>query len=172
MIEQWTNLHTTDTIADDTINDFANNVDIKKYIYRNAEKKEVVTFYDVKNIGHALQVDPGNCRDQGGKMMPFSVDDDYFSTYWTAIDFGLIPEPKINGKTNVSVNEQNVEYSVPYYKGSTYSWSYPDDAGPVGSETGNVLILNFGKKQGSVSALENDSAKCYVRYPSLKITVK
>ena len=172
MIEQWTNLHATDTIADDTIADFANNVNIQKYIYRDADKKEVVTFYDVKNIGHALQVDPGNCRDQGGKLVPFSVDDDYFSTYWTAIDFGLVPRPEVTGKTTVDANEQHVEYSVPFYKGSTYSWSYPDDATPVGSETGRVLILNFGKKAGFVSVVENDSAKCYVRYPSLKIAVK
>lgn len=172
MIEQWTNVNAADTIADDTINDFANNVNIKKYIYRDANKKEVLSFYDVKNIGHALQVDPGNCRDQGGKMVPFSVDNDYFSTYWTAIDFGLIPEPKVTGKKELSVGEQNVEYSVPYYKGSTYSWSYPDDATPVGSETGNVLILNFGKRQGTVSVLEHDSAGCYVRYPGLKVTVK
>lgn len=172
MIEQWTNINATDTIADDTIRDFANNVNIQKYIYRDANNQEVVSFYDVKNIGHALQVDPGNCRDQGGKMVPFSVDNDYFSTYWTAIDFGLIPEPKVTGKKEVSLGEQNVEYSVPYYKGSTYSWSYPDDATPVGSETGNVLILNFGKRQGTVSVLEHDSAGCYVRYPGLKVNVK
>lgn len=172
LVEQWTNVQGTDTIADDTVNDFANNINIRKYIYRNAAGDDVVLYYDVKNIGHALMINPGNCRDEGGKMVPFSVDEDFFSTYWTAIDFGLIPEPKVSGKKTVQAGEQQVEYSVPMNPGSVYSWSYPDDAMPVGSETGNVLILNFGKRSGSVSALENDTAHCYFRYPALKVTVK
>jgi poly(hydroxyalkanoate) depolymerase family esterase len=172
LIEQWTNIHGADTLADDTMNDFANNVNIRRYIYKNAANQTVVTFYDVKNIGHALMINPGNCRDEGGKMVPFSVDEDYFSTYWTAIDFGLIPRPEIIGKAEVTEGEQHVKYSVPFYKGSTYSWSYPDDAMPAGPENTNELILDFGKKQGSVSVLENDSAGCYIRYPSLKLVLK
>lgn len=172
LVEQWTNVQSTDTIADDTINDFANNINIKKYMYRNAAGEVVVSYYDVKNIGHALPVNPGNCRDEGGKMVPFSVDEDFFSTYWTAIDFGLIAEPKIIGKTNVSVNEQQVQYSVPMNPGSTYSWSYPDDATPVGTENGNVIILNFGKRSGKVSVVENDKEHCYFRFPSLNVNVR
>lgn len=172
LIEQWTNVHNTDTIASDTINDFANNVNIKKYLFRNANHETVVSYYEVKNIGHALMINPGNCRDEGGKMVPFSVDEDFFSTYWTAIDFGLIPAPEIAGKKEVTEGEQNVKYTVPFYKGSTYSWSYPDDAVPVGAENTNELILNFGKKTGSLSVVENDSAGCYIRYPSLKIVLR
>lgn len=172
MIEQWTNVHGIDTLATDTISDFANNVNIKKYLYKNSSGENAVTYYEVKNIGHALMINPGNCREEGGKMVPFSVDEDYFSTYWTAVDFGLIPEPKILGKTEIQFNEQNVEYSVPFYKGSVYSWSYPDDAIPVGAENQNTLKLNFGKRSGSISVVEYDSAGCYVRYPSLKLSVK
>lgn len=172
LIEQWTNIHNIDTIANDTINDFANNVNIKKYLYKNARNENVVSYYEVKNIGHALMINPGNCRDEGGKMVPFSVDEDFFSTYWTAIDFGLIPAPEIKGKKEVMEQEQNVKYSVPFYKGSVYSWSYPDDAVPVGADNKNEIILNFGKKQGSVSVLESDSAGCYIRYPSLKVSVE
>jgi hypothetical protein len=172
LIEQWTNLHLTDTLADDTINDFANNVNIKKYIYKNSLNETVVSYYEVKNIGHALMINPGNCRDEGGKLVPFSVDEDYFSTYWTAIDFGLIKTPEITGKSIVQKNEQNIEYSVPYYNGSSYSWSFPDDATVTGAENKNIIILNFGQKSGTVSVIENDSAHCYFRYPSLKVEVK
>jgi poly(hydroxyalkanoate) depolymerase family esterase len=171
MIEQWTNVMGTDTLADDTVSDFANNVNIRKYIYKNASNENVVTYYEVKNIGHALMINPGQCRDEGGKMVPFSVDEDFFSTYWTAIDFGLIPEPKIEGKSEIEESEQHVKYNVPFYKGSTYSWSYPDDAVPEGIENANEIILNFGKKKGSVGVVELDSAGCYIRYPLLKITI-
>jgi poly(hydroxyalkanoate) depolymerase family esterase len=172
LVEQWTNLHGIDTLATDTIRDFANNVNIRKYTYKNSEKENVVTYYDVKNIGHALMINPGDCRDEGGKMVPFSTDDDFFATYWTAIDFGLIPEPKISGKTDISEGEKAVEYSVPFYKGSTYSWTYPDDAFPDGAENQSSIKLNFGKRSGSVGVVENDSAGCYIRYPSLKVVVK
>jgi poly(hydroxyalkanoate) depolymerase family esterase len=172
MIEQWTNVHGGDTLASDTINDFADNVNIKKYLYKNLSGEDVVAYYEVRNIGHALMINPGNCRNEGGKMVPFSVDEDFFSTYWTAIDFGLIPAPKITGKQEVIAEEQNVEYSVPFYKGSTYSWSYPDDATPVGVDNQNVLKLNFGKRLGSISVVEHDSAGCYTRYPSLKVSMK
>jgi len=172
MIEQWTNVHGIDTLATDTVNDFANNVNIKKYVYKNASGENAVTYYEVKNIGHALMINPGNCRDEGGKMVPFSVDEDFFSTYWTGIDFGLIPEPKISGKSEVQLSEKDVEYSVPFYKGSVYSWSYPDDAFPVGAENQHVLKLNFGKRSGSISVVEHDSAGCYIRYPGLKVGLK
>jgi poly(hydroxyalkanoate) depolymerase family esterase len=172
MVEQWTNVHGIDTLADDTLNDVANNVNIKKYIYRNETGEELVAYYEVKNIGHTLMINPGNCRDEGGKMVPFSVDDDFFSTYWTAIDLGLIPKPEIKGRSVITESEKEVEYSVPYYKGSTYSWSYPDDAVPVGPDNTNTIKLNFGKKEGYIGVLENDSAGCYIRYPSLKVKVK
>jgi poly(hydroxyalkanoate) depolymerase family esterase len=171
LIEQWTNIHAIDSIADDTINDFANNVNIKKYIFRDASRQEIVTYYEVKNIGHALMINPGNCRDEGGKLVPFSNDSDFFSTYWTAIDFGLVPKPVVSGKNTVTESEE-VEYSVPFYKGSTYSWTYPDDAVAIGQENLNVIKLKFGKRSGSISALENDSAGCYIRYPSLKVELK
>jgi poly(hydroxyalkanoate) depolymerase family esterase len=171
MIEQWTNIHGIDTLATDTIKSFANNGNIIKYLYKNAANENVIIYYEVKNIGHALMINPGNCRDEGGKMVPFSVDEDYFSTYWTAIDFGLIPEPKITGSNQVQQNEQNVEYSVSYFKGSTYNWSFPDDAVPVGADNQNIIKLNFGKRAGSIGVVEHDSAGCYFRYPSIKIKV-
>jgi poly(hydroxyalkanoate) depolymerase family esterase len=172
LIEQWSNVHGIDTVASDTINNFGDNKNIKKYLYKNSKGENVIMYYEVKNIGHALMIKPGNCRDEGGKMVPFSVDENFFSTYWTAIDFGLIPEPKITGITEIKMNEDSISYSVPYYKGSTYSWSFPDDAIPVGSEDQHTLKLNFGKRSGSISIVEHDSAGCYFRYPSLKVMVK
>ncbi|HEX8516948.1 MAG TPA: PHB depolymerase family esterase [Bacteroidia bacterium] len=172
LIEQWTNVYGIDTLADDTVKDFADNVNIRKYIYHDDKGKERLLYYEVKNIGHSLLVNPGNCRDEGGKMVSFSSDEDFFSTYWTAIDFGLIPRPEITGKTEIKEGEQDVEYSVPLNNGSGYSWSYPDDARAVGPENTNILKLNFGKREGRISVVENDSAGCYFRYPSLKVKMK
>ena len=90
LIEQWTYLHHTDAVADTTINTFENNGDITKYFYRDAANNNVVIFYEVTNLGHALMINPGDAITQGGETGTFAVDKDFHSTYWIAVDFGLI----------------------------------------------------------------------------------
>ena len=90
LIKQWSYLHNTDDIADSTIKTFEGNADISKYFYRDASKNNVMIFYEVENLGHALMIDPGNEITKGGETGTFAVDKDFFSTYWIAVDFGLI----------------------------------------------------------------------------------
>jgi len=90
LIKQWANVLHTDTVPAQTLNSFANNQDITKYIYMNDKKQEEIFYYEVKNLGHALMVDPGEPITQGGKTGLFAVDKNFFSTYWIAKDFGLI----------------------------------------------------------------------------------
>lgn len=90
LIQQWTYIHHTDTIPDELVHPFNLNTDITKYIYRDSSNQEVVTFYEVANLGHAVMIDPGDSLHQGGKKGLFAVDHNFFSTYWIARDFGLI----------------------------------------------------------------------------------
>lgn len=87
-IKQWTAVHSIDSIPTATYTTFNNHPDITKYSYGNA-----VCFYEVNNLGHTLMVDPGNGVTQGGAIGTFAADKDFFSTYWIAIDFGLINKP-------------------------------------------------------------------------------
>lgn len=92
IIRQWiilNNLNEKDTLVE---NDFQNCIGLKRKIYLNSEKLPQLYFYEMENLGHAIMVDPGNGSYQGGNIGTFSVDKDFFSTYWIAKDFGLIRE--------------------------------------------------------------------------------
>jgi len=90
LIEQWTSINNIDTIPDSKINDFSENQNICRVSYINQEGKEKVIFYKFNGLGHSLPVNPGNGKLQGGKIGLFSKDIDFFSTYYIAIEFGLI----------------------------------------------------------------------------------
>jgi poly(hydroxyalkanoate) depolymerase family esterase len=90
LIQQWTYLQHTDSIPDKKTKSFEKNTDITKYIYNDSSNNEVVIFYEVNNLGHALMIDPGDAINKGGEVGLFAVDKKFFSTYWIAVDFGII----------------------------------------------------------------------------------
>ena len=90
LIEQWSYLHQTDAEEDSLIQSFENNPTVQRISYFNDNKEEVIVFYKIANIGHALPVDPGKRKNQGGETGTFSKDIDFFSTYYVAKDFGLV----------------------------------------------------------------------------------
>ena len=90
LIEQWTYLHKSDTIPDGVEKSFQDNKDITKITYLKNDSVPAVIFYSIDNLGHRLMVDPGKGEKQGGHTGLFSVDKDFFSTYWIMLDFGII----------------------------------------------------------------------------------
>jgi len=91
LLKQWSGLVGTDTVATKTLKEFAGKPFIEKRIYCDKSEMEKIFFYDIDDLGHALIIDPGPPPLQGGETGLFSVDKDFFSTYWIAKDFGLIP---------------------------------------------------------------------------------
>lgn len=91
LIKQWSNLQATDTVPAKTLKAFAGTADVEKKIYCDKSGAEKIFFYDVANTGHTLIIDPGTGPLHGGETGLFATDKDFFSTYWIAKDFGLIP---------------------------------------------------------------------------------
>lgn len=91
IIDQFSTMYNTDVQEDSLILNFAGNDGIEKRIYNDSFDKECMAFYIFKDLGHALPVDPGTGNEQGGKEGMFAVDKNFFSTYYIAKDFGLIP---------------------------------------------------------------------------------
>jgi poly(hydroxyalkanoate) depolymerase family esterase len=91
LVKQWSDLTGTDTVACKTEKNFAGRPDIEKNIYCSKDGSEKIFYYQMAGLGHALAVDPGTGATQGGQKGIFTVDRDFFSTYWIAKDFGLIP---------------------------------------------------------------------------------
>jgi len=90
LIKQWTCMQKTDTIADQIQQAFQGNQDITKFIYKDSLNNDVVVFYRINNLGHAIPVEPGNDITKGGKIDLFSQDIRFHSTYWIATDMGIL----------------------------------------------------------------------------------
>jgi poly(hydroxyalkanoate) depolymerase family esterase len=95
LMKQWSNLHHIGTQPTETLAGYSGIPDIERNSYRNAEDEEVITFYKINKLGHALLIDPGKSKNQGGRHGVFSKDKGYHSTYRTAIEFGLIAVPDV-----------------------------------------------------------------------------
>ncbi|NQV77505.1 MAG: PHB depolymerase family esterase [Lutibacter sp.] len=87
---QWKGIHKI--AAEPTIvPEFNGNSDITKTAYFK-NNCPVIVKYEINNLGHAMAVDPGTEKQQGGSVARFSVDKNFHTTYWTANFFGLIKE--------------------------------------------------------------------------------
>lgn len=172
LMKQWTNLHQIGTTPSLTINKFANNSDIEKNIYLDAKGKEAVLFYKINKLNHALLIDPGYCKYQGGRRGFFSRDKNFHSTLFTAYDFGLIEKPMIIGKAEVEANEKNIEFSVPENKGSSYEWSFPSACKVIKNNNSSKLVLDWNNAPGNIDVVETDSLNCQKRYHTFFVRVK
>lgn len=97
LIEQWSWLHQMDAVPDSILTNFPSQT-IDRLSYQNAKGYEKIVFYRMANLGHAIPVDPGDGKVQGGTSGWFAKDTDFFSTYRVAQEFGLIEKKTISGK--------------------------------------------------------------------------
>jgi len=95
LIKQWSFLHNIDNNLTDTISDFNQSRDVTKYNFKNSEEVVKVIFYEINRMGHSIPIDPGTLPNQGGERGMNTMDKDFFSTYFIARDFGLIPEDEV-----------------------------------------------------------------------------
>lgn len=91
LIEQWTSIHHIDSTFDEKTINYQSKEGVSKFMYTDEKGEVKVIFYEAEGLGHQLMIDPGTGPTQGGKTGPFAIDADFFSTYWIAVDFGLIP---------------------------------------------------------------------------------
>jgi len=92
LVKQWSFLHKINDSFTDTIPEFNQSRDVTKFTFKNSEEETKVIFYDINRMGHSIPIDPGTLPNQGGEKTMYTVDKDFFSTYFIAKDFGLIPE--------------------------------------------------------------------------------
>lgn len=169
LMKQWTNLHHIGVQPSETIDGYVGVNDIQRNAYHTNTKKEAVVFYKVDKLGHALLVDPGTCEAEGGKNGIFSKDKNYFSTLWTAYDFGLISAPEINGPST-AISNQTINYSVELSPGSSYEWRYPNDCKIVSASSTNSITLEWGNSSGCINVTETALNGCKKQFKTLFVT--
>ncbi len=88
--KQWTNLHNITTSG--TTYNFDNNPDISVQYFVSNTNDTVVKKYLINNMTHVIPVDPdGTPPKKGGNTDTYAIDKNFFSTYWAAKFFNLIP---------------------------------------------------------------------------------
>lgn len=172
LMKQWTNLQNISIQPSEVIDGFVKNKDIQRNAYINKENKEVLVFYKVNKLNHALLIDLGACPCQGGKRGLFSRDKNFNSSLWTAYDFGLLATPQIVGKTNVKRLEEKILFTVPYSKNSKYDWSFPEDCKVISDENNGTITINWGNVSGAVNVVETDSNSCKKQYKTIFVKVE
>jgi hypothetical protein len=138
------------------------------------EREEAVVFYKVKDLGHAIPVNPGYCDNEGGKTGVFATDKQFYSTFYTACEFGLIPDWNINGPTEVESGSV-VKFSIPTVeqkKSYINTWIFPGDCKVVGDNTGTTLELVWGKSSGTVTLEEAAPNGCRYYHSKLQVKIK
>ena len=93
LMEQWTALHGADQNVDHTENAFDGVASVTLEEYRTANGSLSVARYTIDGMGHGISVDPGSpvCEGKGGSTGSASFDKDFFSSYWAARFFGIVP---------------------------------------------------------------------------------
>ena len=172
LVKQWTALHGIGQKPDETIRHFAHARLVEKNIYNDTSGNAAVIYYKLKAVGHALPIDPGRCTQQGGKLTAFSRDINYFSTYWTAVDFGLIPRPTISGEAAVNARAKNLTYSVPADPDSKYKWHLPKGCRIIGDRNASSITIDWGDREGNVDVTEISAGRCKQVYSTLLVKVK
>ena len=174
IVKQWTCLHKTDTIPDAVDSAYLNKKDITRIAYHGKANEEAVVFYKVNDLGHALPVDVGACKNQGGKTGIFATDKQFYSTFYTACEFGLIPDWNINGPEEVTAGSK-AKYSIStagQKKAYLNTWKVPEGSKIIGDDTGTTIEVQFGKTPGKVALEEMAPDGCKYYHNPVQVKIK
>ena len=87
---QWKGIHKIESNPT-MVPEFNGNPDIIKTTYFKNNCPTIVK-YEINDLGHAMAVDPGLEKQQGGNVAKFAVDKNFHTTYWVANFFGLMKD--------------------------------------------------------------------------------
>ena len=172
LIKQWTAVHRTDTIPDLVEYPYTSNYEVTRKTFLNTNNEAVVLFYEFNNLGHALPVDPGYCMNQGGKKGIFGTDKNFYSTFYTAYEFGLIPEWSIQGPTEVTSNQKGISFSIVGDTLSTYFWKLPENVQIIGDKNRSTITVDWNENDGYINLEVVDGKGCRYYHPKYKVVVK
>lgn len=170
LVKQWTDVHGIDQEPDLTVG-YPAAPDVTRIEYHDTQGQSPVVWFRINEMGHALAVDPGSCREQGGQTGTFGTDKGFFSTYAAARFFGIIPTDSVSGPLIASAYD-TVSYSVTSFIGSQYAWQLPVGSQIIGNASGPQIQLVLGTGSGTVSVSETDTKGCTYMYLPLDVTVQ
>jgi poly(hydroxyalkanoate) depolymerase family esterase len=173
LMKQWTNIHHTDYEADEHDEAFKGNEAIERSVYKDQAGNEVATYYRIKGMGHAVALDTGNCRNQGGKTGLFAVDRDFHSSWWAARFFGILKEEyHIAGDTLVKAGQSGLSYSVPLHENAYYNWKTPAGMWITSGDKSHAIVVSADYESGYLELTETRQDGCRYEAPRVWIKVR
>jgi poly(hydroxyalkanoate) depolymerase family esterase len=170
LVKQWTDVHGIDQDPDYTVS-YPTAPDVTRIEYHNVLGQAPVVWFRITDMGHALAVDPGVCRNQGGQTGTFGTDKGFFSTYTAALFFDLIPPYMVIGPVLASAAD-TVIYSVASFAESQYAWQVPTGSQIIGIANGSQIQLVMGSESGVITATETDVNGCSYMFGPLDVSVQ
>ncbi len=167
-------MHKADTIPDVIDSAYLGKQDVMRIAYHTKENKEAVVFYKIKDMGHAIPIDPGFCDNEGGKTGLFATDKNFYSTFYTACEFGLVPDWNVNGPTEVVPGSKIKFWIQDAGEKKSYSstWSVPKDCTIISDANGTSIEVIWGKNPGSVTITEMAPNSCRYYHNKLQVKLK
>lgn len=173
LIKQWTDIHHTDYEADEHQEQFKGHEDVEQSIYKDQHGRDVVTYYRIKGLGHAVALDTGHCPNQGGKTGLFAVNKNFHSTWWAAHFFGILKaEYCITGDTVVNAGQEGLSYAAPFHENAYYNWKTPAGMWITSGDKTNAIVLSADHTGGYLELTETRPDGCRYEAPALWIRVK
>jgi poly(hydroxyalkanoate) depolymerase family esterase len=173
IVKQWTALHKTDTIPDIIDSNYLFTRDVRRLVYKSQDNSDAVIYYKIADMGHAVPVDPGYCKNQGGHNALFASDKKFYSTYYIACDFGLIPDWYVNGPVKVKTSQASIFWSGSEAKKDyNYEWKLPEGCEIIGQKNSNSVSVRWGKKPGRVSLQETAPDGCRYHHAALHVEIE
>lgn len=133
LTKQWCNVNGTDYYADITNNNYLNNNVVTQKVYLMSNNTDTAVLrYDFQNIGHIIPIDEGNGEDQGGTTGNYTQDINFYSSYWIAKFFNLVPSTVISTKKNnksgefkiTRISTNYLHINIPYKYKETENLKY------------------------------------------------
>ncbi len=173
LIKQWINIHHLNIENAERQKQFNNYGNVELTLYKNNQNHEIIRYYKLANIGHALPIDTGKCSTQGGKTGVFAINNEFHSTFWAAHFFELIKPPYIiNGEKTVKPYTSELKYDVPIHSNSTYSWTVSNGMNITNGKSSHLISLNVSNQSGFIEIIETDINGCKLEPCKLWIEVK
>jgi len=172
LVEQWTALHKTDTLPSRIDSAYLGAKDITRMAYLDKDNEEAVVFYKIKDMGHAIPVNPGHCKNEGGRTALFATDKDLYSTFHVACEFGLIPEWEPTGPIEVDAEQKNIVFKIQPKDNYKYEWILPEGCLVAEGKNSPSVSVNWNKQNGKIILVETASDGCVYKHAPLEVKVK
>ncbi|MGL4599875.1 MAG: extracellular catalytic domain type 1 short-chain-length polyhydroxyalkanoate depolymerase [Bacteroidia bacterium] len=167
LTSQWRNLQ-TDSLTAWTSDSLFGNPYIKRTVFLDSIETYRIVRYDIRDLGHAIPIDPGDCPCQSGKTGTWAKDRNFNAIFATLDFFGLIPPVTKNAiYTNESAIVYRHVFYIDYTQGSNYSWISSSQGYRSGSTTPTFILMS--KKSFTVEMQEIDSNGCALPVQRIRI---